>query len=221
MKLSASLLNTTWVAAQYHGYRQFQQALRRPELEQQARLFHYLRANANTTFGRRYSFESIRSVVQFQERVPLSTYDDYEAAVADIRSGIHNVLTRAKVRCLEPSSGSTRAAKLIPYTAELQSEFSRALGPWIVDLARTTPGILGGPAYWSITPAMSDTDAESPSRAAIGFESDSAYLGGWLEWLTSRTLVACDDLKHATELTQFQRHTLVRLLGERELRLIS
>jgi hypothetical protein len=55
----------------------------------------------------------------------------------------------------------------------------------------------------------------------IGFESDSAYLGGWLDWLTSRTLVVCDDLKHATELTQFQRHTLVRLLGERELRLIS
>src|SRR5262249_8733021 len=54
-----------------------------------------------------------------------------------------------------------------------------------------------------------------------GFESDSAYLGGWLQWLTSRTLVACDDLKHASDLTEFQRRTLVRLLNERELRLIS
>jgi hypothetical protein len=221
MKLSASLLNTAWVAAQYHGYRQFQQALRRPELEQQARLFHYLRSNATTAIGRRFRFSTIRSVAEFQDRVPLSTYEDYEEAVADIRAGAENVLTSAKVRCLEPSGGSTRAAKLIPYTAELQSEFSRALAPWIVDLARSTPGILGGPAYWSITPALSEVRAEQPTQTMIGFESDSAYLGGWLEWLTSRTLVACDDLKHATELSQFQRHTLVRLLAERELRLIS
>jgi GH3 auxin-responsive promoter len=221
MKLAASLINTAWVAAQYHGYRQFQQALRRPELEQQARLFHYLRSNASTTFGRRYSFGTIRSVAEFQERVPLSIYDDYESAVADIRAGVPNVLTSTKVRCLEPSSGSTRAAKLIPYTTELQSEFSRALAPWIVDLARSTPAILGGPAYWSITPALSDMRAESATSTPIGFETDSAYLGGWLEWLTSRTLVACDDLKHATELTQFQHHTLVRLLSQRELRLIS
>jgi len=221
MKLSASLLNTAWVAAQLPGYRRFLRALRRPELEQRTRLFHYLRSNANTTYGRRYSFGTIRSVTEFQERVPLSTYDDYEGAVADIRAGAQNVLTRAKVRCLEPSSGSTRAAKLIPYTADLQSEFSRALAPWIVDLARSTPAILGGPAYWSITPAMSDAHGDLPTRTTIGFESDSAYLGGWIEWLTARTLVSCDDLKHATELTQFQRHTLVRLLGQRELRLIS
>ncbi len=221
MKLSASLLNAAWVAAQHPGYRKFQQALRRPELEQQARLFQYLRANAKTSFGQRYSFATIRSVAQFQDRVPLSTYDDYEHAVASIRAGARDVLTAAKVRCLEPSSGSTRAAKLIPYTAELQSEFSRALAPWIVDLARSTPAILGGPAYWSITPAMSSSPEEKVAGTTIGFESDSAYLGGWLEWLTSRTLVACDDLKHATDLTQFQCHTLVRLLNERDLRLIS
>jgi hypothetical protein len=234
MKLSASLLNSAWVAAQYRGYRQFRRALQRPELEQRARLFHYLRANANTTFGRRHSFGTIRSLAEFQDRVPLSTYEDYEVAVADIRAGERGVLTAADVRCLEPSSGSTRAAKLIPYTAELQKEFSRALAPWIVDLARSTPTILGGPAYWSITPAMAEaggpqspgglewaTPSSPPAKTAIGFESDSAYLGGWLQWLTSRTLVACDDLKHAADLSEFQRHTLVRLLNERDLRLIS
>ena len=222
MKLSASLLNTAWVAAQYRGYRQFQNALKRPQAEQESRLFHYLRANADTEIGRKHAFKSIASVAEFQERVPLSTYDDYGPAVDAIRAGQRNVLTAAKVRCLEPSSGSTRAAKLIPYTADLQTEFGRALAPWIVDLARSTPAILGGPAYWSITPAMSETPGQTAAQGtAIGFESDSAYLGGWLQWLTSRTLVACDDLKHAADLTQFQRHTLVRLLAERELRLIS
>jgi GH3 auxin-responsive promoter len=230
MKLSASLLNAAWVAAQYRGYRQFRQALRHPQAEQETRLFHYLRSNANTEFGLRHGFGAIRSVVEFQDRVPLSSYGDYEREIRAIRAGERNVLTAADVRCLEPSGGSTRAAKLIPYTADLQTEFGRALAPWIVDLARSTPAILGGPAYWSITPAMSESPsdtavacagARASDRTAIGFESDSAYLGGWLQWLTERTLIACDDLKHATDLAQFQRHTLVRLVGERELRLIS
>src|SRR5262245_57504821 len=106
MKLSASMLNAAWVGAQYRGYRQFRQALKQPELEQRARLFHYLRTNANTAFGRRYAFHTIGSIGEFQDRVPLSTYEDYEGAVVDIRAGKRGVLTAANVRCLEPSSGS-------------------------------------------------------------------------------------------------------------------
>ena len=231
MKLASASVNVAWVGAQTRAYLAFLRALRRPQHVQTERLLHYLRANARSEFGRRYGFDRIRSVGQFQNQVPLSDYEDYEEAVARIHAGRPAVLTAAPVRCLQPSSGSTSVAKLIPYTQELQTEFSAAIGPWVFDLARTTPGILGGPAYWSITPQGSADYARSAARESanlgattdmrIGFESDSAYLGGWLKRLADLTLIACDDLQHAGDIGDFRRRTLLRLLNERELRLIS
>jgi GH3 auxin-responsive promoter len=218
VSLAAALLNTAWVGAQSRAWLSFRQALRHPQAVQERRLSHYLRANAGSELGRRYRFGDIRSSTQFQDRVPLSSYEDYEEAISRVRAGARNVLTSARVRCLQPSSGSTRAAKLIPYTADLQAEFSRAVGPWVFDLACATPRVLGGPAYWSITPAAV---AREPGTPGLGFESDSAYLGGWLQRLADGTLVACEDLKHAADIAEFRRRTLLRLLSEPELRLIS
>src|SRR2546426_7503148 len=94
-----------------------------------------------------------------------------------IRQGEANVLTHAPVTHLIPTGGSTGARKLIPFTAGLQREFNAAIGPWLVDLQRQSPGVIGGPAYWSVTPALPDTTAEE-SAVPIGFDSDAAYLGG-------------------------------------------
>lgn len=199
----------------------FARSLRRPESVQTERLLHYVRRNACTEFGKRHGFNAIKSVRQFQDQVPLSDYENYEELVTRIRAGEPRVLTAAPVRCLQPSSGSTRAAKLIPYTEELQSEFSAAIGPWVFDLARAIPGILGGPAYWSITPQGSASTADTATDMPVGFESDSAYLGGRLKRLVDRTLIACDDLQYTIDVRDFRRRTLLRLIGEPELRLIS
>ena len=225
MKLTAALMNAAWVGAQLRDWLAFHQALRYPQAEQERKLFRYLRANARSEFGAKYRFGEIRSVAQFQDRVPLSSYENYEDAISRVRAGTRHVLTTATVRCLQPSSGSTRAAKLIPYTADLQRELSCAIGPWVFDLARATPGILGGPAYWCITPVGANDESESrpsmSSETSVGFESDGAYLGGWLRRLVDGTLVPCEDLKYASDIAQFRRRTLLRLLRDRELRLIS
>ncbi|HXW74378.1 MAG TPA: GH3 auxin-responsive promoter family protein [Steroidobacteraceae bacterium] len=225
MRLAAAMLNAAWVGAQSRAWLGFRRALHQPQAAQEHRLSHYLRVNARSEFGRRYGFGDIRSPAEFQDRVPLSGYENYEEAISRVHAGARDVLTTARVRCLQPSSGSTRAAKLIPYTADLQAEFSRAVGPWVFDLARSAPRLLGGPAYWSITPAAvaeeagADVAARAPTR--LGFESDSAYLGGWLQRLAEATLVACGDLGRTADIGEFRRRTLLRLLSERELRLIS
>jgi hypothetical protein len=224
MRVSSFVVNAAWVAAQATRYLQFRSALTRAQAEQETLLTRYLRRNAHTDFGRRFDFVRIKSVDEYQQRVPLSIYEDYEPSIARIASGAANVLTATAVRCLEPTSGSTRAAKLVPYTRDLQAEFGRAIAPWIVDLALATPAIIGGPAYWSITPLTSQPPVAgraNSERPTVGFESDSAYLGGWLGWLADRTLVACDDLKRVQDVEEFRRNTLLRLLSEPELRLLS
>lgn len=221
MKATSACLNAAWAGAQTRSYLAFRAALREPERTQEAILLHYLRRNAATEFGRRYHFRSLASVRDFQSRVPLSDFDDYQGAIDAIQSGAPNVLTGERVHCLQPSSGSTRAAKLVPYTSTLQSEFGRAVGPWLFDLVRRAPRLLGGPAYWSVTPINGPKREAASHVPAVGFESDSAYLGGWLQRLVQHALVDCEDLKYAEDIAEFRRRTLLRLLGEPELRLIS
>src|SRR5688572_9028586 len=148
-----TLANLAWWVSNVGHYSRFMAALNDPRAAQERILFRYLLDNADTAFGRRHGFTLIRSVADYQARVPLSTYDDFAPYVDRIRAGEAGVLTREPVRRLVPSSGSTRAEKLIPYTDTLAREFRRGIGPWVFDLYRRDPKLLGGRAYWSVSPA--------------------------------------------------------------------
>lgn len=130
------------------------------------------------------------------------------------------MLTTERVTHLIPTSGSTGARKLIPFTAGLQQQFNRAIGPWMVDLARQRPGILSGPAYWSITPATPPATNES-SKVPVGFADDAAYLGGAKGWLVRAAMAVPNELAHVVDLQEFRFRTLLCLLRQRDLRLMS
>ncbi len=220
MNLRASLTNLAWFAVNGHGYYRYQAALSRMREVQETILARYLRRNEDTVIGRRHDFSRIRSVRDYQARVPLSSYDDYSTYVERIAAGEQHVLTREPVKLFELSSGTTRAAKWIPYTASLQAEFRRAVAPWIFDLFRRNPSLLGGPAYWSITPVVrrpTDKSAAIP----VGFEEDSAYLGGVFKRLVDASLAVPGAVRHIQDVDLFRRLTLLFLLKSPELRLIS
>jgi GH3 auxin-responsive promoter len=220
LSLSAALVNGAWLGANAPGYLHFKAALREPRSVQESLLRGYLRSNRLTVFGIKHQFQTIRSASEYQERVPLSTYDDYVEQIERIASGDQYVLTSSRVKLFEPTSGSTHGAKLIPFTNQLQEEIRRAVAPWIVDLARSHGALIGGPAYWSISP-VTDLLSSVSSKIPIGFQTDSAYLGGWFQNLADQTLVRCDDLRRLDDIEEFRRRTLLRLLAARNLRLIS
>ncbi|NJN84117.1 MAG: GH3 auxin-responsive promoter family protein, partial [Caldilineaceae bacterium] len=111
-----------------------------------------LRANVESDFGRSHDFATIRTIADYQQRVPLSTYADYADAVTAIGDGRIGPLTAEPVRLLEPTSGSTSATKLIPYTDTLKRQFQAAIAPWVVSALANDPRLLTGPAYWSVSP---------------------------------------------------------------------
>ena len=213
------LINRIWLGTLRAGHRRFEAALADPQHHQSVLLQRYIAHNELTEFGRRHRFSDIDSPRHFQQYVPLTRYEDYEAEIERIRAGESDVLTSGRVRLLEPTSGTTKARKLIPYTAELQAEFRAAIAPWLVDLARMHPGLAGGRAYWSISPAVVETEPDG--SVPIGFDTDRDYLGGWLGWLTGQVLVDCDDLRALSDIESFRRQTLLRMLAARDLRLIS
>jgi len=216
----AAAANLAWFASQAGAARHFRWQLRDPAATQARRLQELLQRHATSAFGRQHGFAGIRSAAEFAARVPLSTYEELEPWIDRIRQGEAAVLTADAVTHLVPTSGSSRACKLIPFTAGLQREFDAAIGPWIADLYGRHPRALLGPSYWSISPALQDWSS-TPSRVPIGFEDDTRYLGGLRRQLVAATLATPPALRLAGDLESFMLATLVCLLRTRNLRLIS
>lgn len=220
MQPEAAIANMLWTASNAPAYWRFRKALANPGAVQHRKLIELLRQNAQTEFGKAHKFEKIHSYEEYAKRVPLSDYIAFEPWIAPIRQGRGQVLTRERVTRLVPTSGSTGGRKLIPFTAGLQREFNEAIGAWLVDLAWQSPGILGGPAYWSITPALSKA-ADEESIVPIGFDADTAYLGGKRRQLAEAIMAVPESVTRTNSSEEFRYRTLLHLLLCRDLRLIS
>jgi hypothetical protein len=249
MKPIAAFANSLWIASCFPAWRSFSNALQRPAPVQQEWLRRHLARNAGSEFVREHKLATVKSYKEFSQRVPLQEYESLAPWIERIRRGAANVLTCDQVTHLIPTSGSTGARKLIPFTAGLQRDFDRAIAPWVFDLSRQHPGILGGPAYWSISPISSyapsqerGDGAPSPSgkrdahvanfgdsvrpapgtaRPRIGFADDASYLGGVKSWLVRAATIAPPAMNPATDVQEFRHATLLCLLRQRDLRLIS
>jgi hypothetical protein len=207
-------------AASLPAERAFRNALRSPRESQESILRGYLDRHARTAFGKRYDFASLRSVSDYRRRVPLATYDDLATWIDRASRGETAVLTRDPVTHLAMSSGSTRAAKQVPYTATLQREFRRAVAPWVAGLFRTSPDLAMGPSYWSISPVAREPD-RSPAGIPIGFEEDSAYLGHASKRLVDAMMAVPADVRLIQDMEEFRYRTALYLLRCRALRIIS
>jgi hypothetical protein len=212
--------NALWIASCLPEWRRFQRAAERVQETQAELLSRYMIQNKATEYGECYQFNAITSPSQYQARVPLTTYDDYIEYITRIGEGARSVLTNEPVRMFELSSGSTVASKLIPYTHQLKAEFQRGIAPWIYNLYTSIPELQGGPAYWSITP-LTDGKRFTSSGIPIGFESDSEYLGLFGKWLVDSVMAVPNAVKNISDVDTFRYVTLLHLLRQPDLRLIS
>jgi hypothetical protein len=220
--LLAPLANLAWTASNIPAYVAFRHALADPEREQRQIVRRYVQRNEQTVFGRDHRFAKIRSVEDFRRHVPIRDYDDHSPYVDRIAAGEPRVLTADRVDRLVPSSGSTRAAKLIPYTAEFQREFNRAIAPWITDLFYHDPDLMDGCAYWSITPVARPPCAEQRRSAIpVEFDDDTEYLGGARRRLVDAVMAVPGELRHCQDIETFRYLTMRLLLMRRHLRIIS
>ena len=217
---AAALANAAWAAWNRPAYLAYRGALRDPRRAQAAILRRYLRDNADTAFGREHRFDTVDSAAAFARRVPAREYDELAPYIDRVAGGELNVLTREPVERLAVTSGSTRARKLIPQTRSLRREFSRAVGPWVVDLFRRDRSLMGGCAYWSITPP-GPAAAQNPGGPPVGFDEDSAYLGGVAARLVDAAMAVPAAVRHVQPMEAFRHATLRHLLGRADLRLIS
>ena len=70
--------------------------------------------NRETVYGRKYGFGAIETAGEFQKKVPLCTYGDYEDYILRMIAGEEKVLTEEPAVYYCISSGTTGDAKYLP-----------------------------------------------------------------------------------------------------------
>ncbi len=215
----APLIQHLWLQYCKKEWHRFTRAADQLEISQRKILLDCLKKNADTVYGRRFRFGDITSIDQFQQSLPLTTYDDYHKEISSIADGQRHVLTRDKVRLFEPSSGTAGPNKLIPYTSGLKIQFHRGISSWLYNLYSSHPE-LKGTAYWSVSP-VSTSPPRGSGVVPVGFETDSDYLGPFGRLVTNSLQAVPPEVRFIGDIDSFRYITLLYLLTHRDLRLIS
>ncbi|AZB09123.1 hypothetical protein EG344_09955 [Chryseobacterium sp. G0162] len=71
-----------------------------------------------TLFGREHDFENIRSVKDFQDRVPVADYEDLKPYIERVKKGQGNILWTDTPEYFAKTSGTTSGSKYIPISKE-------------------------------------------------------------------------------------------------------
>lgn len=89
-------------------------------------LMRMLDDNKDTEYGRKYGFADIKSVAEFQERVPLTTFDDYAGYVYRMTEGGESGLISAyNIAHYAKTSGTMGNPKRVPVSDRAMGVMNR------------------------------------------------------------------------------------------------
>jgi GH3 auxin-responsive promoter len=152
--------------------RRFEHRCSAPAEAQQGLLAKLLADNADSEYGRRHGFAGVTTFSQFQQRVPLSTYDDLEPYVRAAMNGRPNQLTAQTPVLFTTTSGTTGARKYIPMTPDGRHAKARAMRLWFAALLHDHPRMDHGKVLSLVSP---EVESRAPNGVACGAESGHTY----------------------------------------------
>jgi len=217
---SFAAANGMWLASFLRAHKAFRRAVKNPEQTQAAILEKLLRQNAGCAYGKRWEFSHLRGARDFQNAVPVVSYEDLALWLRRMTDGEPDVLTSERVLMFEKTSGSSDSAKYIPYTASLRDEFRNAIGAWMCDLYWHHPKLITGNAYWSLTP-LARRKEYTRGGLPVGFESDAEYFDSGQRKLLNTLMAVPNETARIFELTACLYVTLRFLLQSPSLAFVS
>lgn len=113
-----SLFRTKAFVDRQTRMRLFRMKCRNPMETQWAYLHRLLQKHQETGFGKKYDFRSIRNIQDFQERIPIHSWEHVSPYVDEVKKGDTKVLfpPSEKIIMFAQTSGTTGQPKLIPIT---------------------------------------------------------------------------------------------------------
>ena len=168
MSLTTSILKLLLI----RKARAFEEATKDPLRAQGKILLEYLSRNRNTKYGRQYSFSSIKTITDYQARVPLCDSETVRPLIKRMSDSEDNILTADKVRFFGSTSGTTSTPKFIPTTKFSESKKAQLLDLWSYYIVRDHPDVLDGKILAIISP---EVEGHSPGGIPFGAESGHGY----------------------------------------------
>jgi hypothetical protein len=153
--------------------KRFEQATKQPAETQRDLLMSIIRRNADTEYGRRYNFALINSIEDYQNQVPVISYNDIAEEIARISdAGEKNVLTSEDPVMFAQTSGTTGNPKFIPVTPSCQGENSKDLmRTWVYHARKDHPDLFKGKIVSLVSPAV-----EGYTDSGVCFGSASGHI---------------------------------------------
>ena len=196
--------------------RRLESALANPD-EAQDRLRDALgRRLARTRYGQHVGVYSARDF----HKAPLATYEDLQPWLDEQRRCENNAITTETVRFYERTSGSSGAAKYIPYTRSLRRAFSDMFAAWAFDVLTRGPRLRSGKLYMSVSPSIGQAEQTEQGRA-VGLDNDADYLDGWLQKMLSPFLVQLPSTERFSSAIAFKDALALTLLKAPSLEVFS
>lgn len=167
--------------------KKFIKALSNPRQAQESILFRLLKGNQNSLYGKEHNFSEIKTIGDYQAKVPIVEYHNLHPWIEKITNGENNILCAKQLSSLCPSSGTTQKHKWIPYNTALKKEFMNGVLPWIHNLMTLYPKIKKGRSFWVVTP--SNVELSGSEKIKMGFEEDQEYFSLLLKPVLNNLMV--------------------------------
>jgi len=215
------IANRLWLRSQRQQHKAFKDQLDTALPVQLTKLFGYLEAAKDTAYGKTHQFRDIRTYEQYSERVPvIEDYSQLQLYIEQMKNGESDILFSGQPSFFEKTSGTTTAAKFIPYNDTLKAEFQQAISPWMHGLSLEYPKAMDGKAYWSLSPATNSPE-QLESGIAVGTQDDSDYFIPLTAWLLGKVLAVPSQISRIRDPHAFYVITWQHLLQNRDLTFIS
>ncbi len=168
------LFNTRAVTA-------FGTACRKPEESQRARLAALLDGMRGTAFAHEHGLDGDEGLDAWRAKVPVRTHAEQVSWLDRVAAGEAAVLTRAPVRSLLETSGTTGRPKWLPVTDAWARTVADAQALWVLGLVRDDEGLASGKALSVVSSAE---HVRSPGGLAVGSNTGRMFLAQpwWVRW---------------------------------------
>ena len=197
--------------------REFLGTLNTPALAQERCLRLIIRAQAQTEYGRHLGLSGCETYSEYIQKVPLSRYEDVQPWILRQRDETQaSYLTPGRVKCYEPTSGSTGFKKIIPYNTAMLQSFSSLFMVWVADILQELGSLRSGRFFFSVSPA---SDQNAPSDESL--PDDASYVQGFLQYLLRWKSAVPPTVKKLSTSDDYYLGLSLYLLAADDLELVS
>jgi len=175
-----------------------------------------IRKNKNTIYGKKYNFKNIKSISDFQKKVPIITYPDIKKYIDLMRLGKNNILVHNKVIYFATSSGTTSNPKFIPITKTRMNFHRGEFLLWVKHILKNRINIFRGKTLY-----FAGGDLNGYTEGKIPYGNISGYLVRNSSKFVKRKLVVNSDILNIQDFNIKMKKIAVLSLLEKKISQIA